>query len=87
MGLYNGDFAFITIDFSIEESWKSEPWYKTDEIFNGILNIGVKKGEEALGPKKFADFTGDLLKGTIQKFNYDFVARQDKVSEKTEISQ
>ncbi|XP_057293678.1 retinal guanylyl cyclase 2-like [Hydractinia symbiolongicarpus] len=71
LGMYNGEYAFITIDFHIKDKWKLEPWFKTDEIFPGILNVGVMNGRGALGPGKFAEYWRNLSIIAKEEYSYD----------------
>lgn len=71
LGMYNGEYAFITIDFHIKDKWKLEPWFKTDEIFAGILNVGVMNGRGVLGPGKFAEYWRNLSIIAKEEYSYD----------------
>ena len=33
--MYNGDYAFITLDFHYQEEWKKKKWYRNDKAFQG----------------------------------------------------
>ena len=46
--MMNGEYAFITLDFTVEGNWVNEPWAggRSMEdfvaIFDGIVNLSVK---------------------------------------------
>ncbi|XP_057309237.1 atrial natriuretic peptide receptor 1-like isoform X2 [Hydractinia symbiolongicarpus] len=46
MGMFNGDYVFITLDFQVEKKWEKEPWmkgYNISTAFTGFLDLSVRK--------------------------------------------
>lgn len=35
--MFNGEYAFITLDFHYHEEWKNEKWFVSQKPFEGIL--------------------------------------------------
>ena len=48
LGMMNGDYAFTTLDFTIQNSWQTKPWAggrsmaEFMALFDGIINLSVK---------------------------------------------
>lgn len=46
MGMFNGDYVFITLDFQVEKKWEKEPWmkgYNISTALTGFLDLSVRK--------------------------------------------
>ncbi|CAH3132089.1 unnamed protein product [Porites lobata] len=62
LGMMNGEYAFLTLDFEIQNSWQTEPWVggrnmtEFQALFDGIVNLSVK------GPhgERFTNFSRQL---------------------------
>ena len=60
--MMSGDYAFMTLDFSVEKKWQKQPWAggrslsEFMAIFDGIVNLSVK------GPhgERFENYKRDL---------------------------
>jgi len=78
LGMMNGEYAFLTLDFEIQNSWQTEPWVggrnKTEfqALFDGIVNLSVK------GPhgERFTNFSRQLS----EKMKANNVSRTSVVS-------
>lgn len=58
--MHSGKYAFITLDFEIEENWKTQDWYLGPKTLEGILNIGVKGAKNMLSQEKYNQFARKL---------------------------
>lgn len=81
--MYNGQYAFITVDFDEEqEEWREENWFTDINVVQGTLNIGVEPAFEGLGPTEYKKFTDGLtLILRESPFNYDTKGNNVTVSE------
>jgi len=59
--MHNGEYAFITLDFEEEDNWKFQEWYLGPKTLEGILNIGVKNGQDMLSQEEFSEFAQKLF--------------------------
>lgn len=61
-GMFNGEFAFITVDFIIEEKWANEAWFKDKSgnkyeiknIYNAFLDLSAEKPDLENKNKNFS---------------------------------
>jgi len=50
-GMFDGTFAFITVDFVVEDKWKNEKWFKDtngnamkiSDVYNSFLDLSAEK--------------------------------------------
>lgn len=78
LGMMNGEYAFLTLDFEIQNSWQTEPWVgrrnmtEFQALFDGIVNLSVK------GPhgERFTNFSRQLS----EKMKANNVSRTSVVS-------
>ena len=77
LGMYNGEYAFVTIDFFLDKKWEDHSWYKTNEIVSGILNVGVKtkSSKEELG-SQLIDYEQRVNDVLLKKYGFH-VRRQN----------
>ena len=33
--MYNGEYAFVTLDFHYDKEWNQKKWFKSDKVFEG----------------------------------------------------
>lgn len=75
LDMYDSTYAFIAVDFVIEESWLLEDWFHSKEIYSGLLSIDVKEIEES----KLKKFKEDLRDKFID-YGYDITRVNATVS-------
>lgn len=60
--MFNGEFAFITVDFFVEQKWEDESWFKDlngnpfkiGDVYNAFLDLSAEKPDLENKHKNFS---------------------------------
>eukprot|EP00795_Rhopilema_esculentum_P006236 gene6236-11647_t len=63
LGMFNGSFAFITVDFDVEDKWVNESWFRDDngrrytisEVYDSFLDLSAEKPDLENKHKNFSE--------------------------------
>ena len=61
--MFNGSFAFITVDFDVEDKWVNESWFRDDsgrrytisEVYDSFLDLSAEKPDLENKHKNFSE--------------------------------
>ena len=61
-GMFNGKFAFITVDFVVQDKWQNEKWFTDDnrnpmkisDVYNAFLDLSAEKPDLENKHKNFS---------------------------------
>ena len=67
--MHNGEYAFISLDFSYHPQWNEEEWFEGPKALEGLLNLGVKSWNNMYNTTEFKN----NLKGIISFMGHDLV--------------
>ena len=82
MGLFNGEYVFITMDFETDKSWRNASWlapYTLETAFEGILDMSVES-PESVGDNSYQEFQDKVRQKMKEKPFYHAMKPEDEVS-------